>query len=44
MRTNSAASIDDLIAVINRIQELYPSASIVGLGISLGGCVKFSLY
>ena len=35
--TYSATSIDDLIAVTQRIHTLYPKAAIVGIGISLGG-------
>ena len=39
MKIYSATSIDDLFAVTHKIHTLYPQASIVGIGISLGGYV-----
>lgn len=39
MKTYSASDISDMTEVVHRIQDIYPNAPIVGLGVSLGGYV-----
>lgn len=41
-RLYSATNTEDLECVIEYIKSLYPNANIVGIGVSLGGYVRYS--